>query len=196
MLQTACGNRTTQPYAPTYHNSKYSFFFFFLGIKNLSTLQDLPWVCIGDFNEVLNLSEHDGVGCRSQAQIDGFREAVDTCGLLDIGYTGTSWTFEKKVAGGTYTRVRLNRCLANPEWLLALPYSTLHHKTAAGSDHCPILLTLRNIHACRAGPRSFKYETMWEREESLFTMVAGIWSMQDGGDVHSLHGKLGDLAGD
>jgi endonuclease/exonuclease/phosphatase family metal-dependent hydrolase len=123
-------------------------------LKNIAETQNRPWAVIGDFNEVLNLSEHDGVGSRSQAQIDGFREAVDTCGLSDIGHTGTNWTFERKVAGGTFTRVRLDRCLANPEWLVALPASTLHHKTAASSDHIPILLMLRDLHACRAGPRA------------------------------------------
>ena len=97
---------------------------------------------------------------------------VDLCGLTDIGYTGTDWTFEKKVAGGTYTRVRLDRCLVNPEWLLALPSTTLTHKSAAGSDHIPILLTLRELHACTAGPKLFKYETMWEGEDSLFITVS------------------------
>lgn len=57
---------------------------------------------MGDFNEVLHAHEHHGVGSRSQAQMDAFRDALDTCGLTDIGYTGRSWTWEKKVAGGTY----------------------------------------------------------------------------------------------
>ena len=86
--------------------------------------------------------------------------------------------------------------MVNPAWSLNYPISVLEHKTAASSDHVPILLRIRDLHACMAGPRAFKYETMWEREESLFTTVAGRWSMQDGGDVQSLHGKLGDLVGD
>ena len=36
-------------------------------MKNLSTLSNLPWLCMGDFNEVLRHDEHDGVGTRSQA---------------------------------------------------------------------------------------------------------------------------------
>lgn len=66
-------------------------------LKGITETQDRPWAVIGDFNEVLNLNEHDGVGSRSQARIDGFREAVDICGLSDIGYNGTSWTFEKRL---------------------------------------------------------------------------------------------------
>ena len=68
---------------------------------------------MGDFNEVLKHDEHDGIGSRSQAQIQGFRDAVDVCGLLDLGYKGTKWTFEKRVAGGTFTRVRLDKALGS-----------------------------------------------------------------------------------
>jgi hypothetical protein len=74
-----------------------------------------PWMCIGDFNEVLHQSEHEGVRQRSLAQIAGFGEMVDVCGLRDLGCEGRSWTFEKKVAGGSYCRVRLNRALESAD---------------------------------------------------------------------------------
>ena len=103
---------------------------------------------------------------------------------------------EKKVVGGTFTRVRVDRCLFNPEWSLALPSTSLAHKTAASSDHVPILLTLREMHACKVGSRAFKYETMWERDESFFTTVNGRWTMQAADSVVTLHAKLEGLAGD
>jgi exonuclease III len=56
---------------------------------------DLPWVCIGDYNEVLRREEHFGVGDRDEAQINAFRQAADVCGLSDLGYVGLDWTFEK-----------------------------------------------------------------------------------------------------
>ena len=65
-------------------------------LKGIVGSLNLPWVVLGDFNEVLHGHEHDGVGMRSQAQMDGFRDALDTYGLSDIGYTGTDWTFEKR----------------------------------------------------------------------------------------------------
>ncbi|KAK9684875.1 hypothetical protein RND81_10G239000 [Saponaria officinalis] len=42
-----------------------------------------PWVCLGDFNEVLYSTEMIG-GKRSQRQMTEFREAVDDCGLRDM----------------------------------------------------------------------------------------------------------------
>jgi predicted ABC-type transport system involved in lysophospholipase L1 biosynthesis ATPase subunit len=40
---------------------------------------------------------------------------VFICGLYDLGYEGRSWTFEKKVAGGEYCRVQLDRALATSD---------------------------------------------------------------------------------
>ena len=74
-------------------------------LKNISTLSSLPWLCIGDFNEVLRPDEQQGIGERRNAQIQGFRDAIDVCILMYIGYQGHLWTFEKKVAGGTYVHL-------------------------------------------------------------------------------------------
>ena len=52
--------------------------------------------------------------CRSQTA--GFREMVDVYGLVDLGFEGHMWTFEKKVAGGSYCYVRLDRALACTDW--------------------------------------------------------------------------------
>ena len=95
----------------------------------------MPWLCIGDFNEILRREEQIGPNERDEAQMTGFREAVDLCNLADIGYIGLDWTFEKKVHGGHYCRVRLDRALASPEWSAMFPYATLRHLQAAKSDH-------------------------------------------------------------
>jgi hypothetical protein len=99
------------------------------GSKDVRTVENLghcdinprPWVCLGDFNEVLHLDEHIGIGHRSMTLVNGFREVVDTSRLLDLGYTGRSWTYEKMVAGGTYCRVRLDRALADTDLMSMFP---------------------------------------------------------------------------
>lgn len=43
----------------------------------------------------LRPKEHVGVGTRSRREMLAFSVAVDTCKLIDLGYTWTYWTFEK-----------------------------------------------------------------------------------------------------
>ena len=80
-------------------------------MKRLRGESTLPWLCIGYFSEILRPEEQHGPNARDSAQIEAFREAVDVCGLANLGYRGLDWTWEKKVAGGHYCRVRLDRAL-------------------------------------------------------------------------------------
>ena len=129
-------------------------------LKNISSLSTIPWPCLGDFNEVLRLDEHDGIGQRSNTQIQGFRDTIDVCMLMDLGYKGRFWTLEKKVVGGTFTRVRLDRALGSAKWSAQFLRASLSHLTTANSDHCPILLEINDQHG---EPRKhvFRYETLW-----------------------------------
>jgi hypothetical protein len=79
-------------------------------LKHIKASNDLPWMCIGDFNEVLHQHEHDGVGDRSLGQIVGFRDAVDVCELVDLGFEGSMWTFEKRVVGGSFCSAGQGSC--------------------------------------------------------------------------------------
>lgn len=130
----------------------------------------LPWLCIGDFNEILRREEQIGPNERDEAQMAGFREAIDLCNLADIGYIGFDWTFEKKVQGGQYCRVRLDRALASPDWSSMFPYASLRHLQAAKLDHSPIVLCneLDSVNNGIAINKPFQYERMWETHEDFF----------------------------
>jgi hypothetical protein len=136
-------------------------------MKNICGLSQFPWLCIGDFNEVLHADEHEGVGHHTHNQIQGFRDAVDVCSLIDLGYKGHFWTWEKKVAGGTFTRVRLDRALGSAEWAAQFPLASVSHEEVATSNHCALLLQLEEGMTARPCKPTFIYETMWDRHEGL-----------------------------
>ena len=46
-------------------------------LKFIRSANALPWLCIGDFNEVLHRYEHDGAAELSYSQMAGFRDMVD-----------------------------------------------------------------------------------------------------------------------
>jgi hypothetical protein len=140
-------------------------------LKFIKASSPLPWMCIGDFNEVLLWEEHMGVNERSNTRIQAFRDMVDICEPMDLGYTGTAWTFEKKVVGGTYCRVWLDRALASANWSTRFPFATLRHLTVAASDHSPILLRHAPSDMTARRPGIFCYEAMCETHEELKPLI-------------------------
>ena len=52
----------------------------------------MPWICGGDFSKVLNPSEVDSGGERSLNDMLLFRETLDWCDLVDMGYVGPKLT--------------------------------------------------------------------------------------------------------
>lgn len=86
-------------------------------LKFLNTQCDLPWLCAGDFNEVLEAHEQFGGQVRPKRQMDGFREAVQTCGFEDLGFIGLPYTWDNRQQGCDNIKVRLDRGLATADFL-------------------------------------------------------------------------------
>ena len=86
--------------------------------------------------------------------------------------------FEKKVGGGPYTRVRLDRAVADPSWFSLFPMASVMHVTAACSDHTPIWLQFSKDLKTKKGAKPFKYELMWETHPKLKTFVENGWKDQ------------------
>lgn len=57
----------------------------------LNNQLNLPWLCVGDFNEIQYNHEKKG-GARAQSQMEGFRMALSDCGVRDMGYVGDKYT--------------------------------------------------------------------------------------------------------
>ena len=58
----------------------------------LSSRRERPWLCCGDFNEIIRLDEKLGGATSSYAQMQMFKEVIDECGFMDLGYGGSKYT--------------------------------------------------------------------------------------------------------
>ena len=58
-------------------------------LSRLAAVSNLPWLCVGDFNEVLSVTEKQGGVDRPSRQIENFRCYINSCGLMDISYVGS-----------------------------------------------------------------------------------------------------------
>ncbi|KAK2654210.1 hypothetical protein Ddye_014066 [Dipteronia dyeriana] len=58
----------------------------------LRYVDNLPWVCEGDFHEVLNTNDKQGGSDRPILNMVNFRKAIDDYDLIDVGFTGPKLT--------------------------------------------------------------------------------------------------------
>lgn len=74
----------------------------------------------GDFNEVLFEGEKRGGNGCDLGSISGFPDSIDCCALKDLGYSRIPFTWSNK-RGDEFIEERLDRALANEEWLDLFP---------------------------------------------------------------------------
>lgn len=65
-------------------------------LKMLNDSCSLPWLCVGDFNEILHANEQIGGARRSERQMEGFCDTVSVCGFNDLGYIGLPYTWDNR----------------------------------------------------------------------------------------------------
>uniref|UniRef100_A0A2N9IJ19 Endonuclease/exonuclease/phosphatase domain-containing protein n=1 Tax=Fagus sylvatica TaxID=28930 RepID=A0A2N9IJ19_FAGSY len=105
-------------------------------LRRLNSQYTLPWCCLGDFNELVRIDEKQGKHSRSDRQMQLFRDVLDDCGFVDLGFTGPLFTWTNNRAGDM-TWERLDRVVATLDWLTQFPTARVHHldSTLTRSDH-------------------------------------------------------------
>jgi hypothetical protein len=130
---------------------------------------------MGDFNEAMWSFEHFSACERPERQMSIFRDALTDCDLVDLGFTGLPFTYDNGRGGEANVKVLLDRAVANTCWRDLFGDATFHHLVSSRSNHCPLLLEVRKENWERHKTRIFRYETMWERLESLATEIKEAW---------------------
>jgi hypothetical protein len=146
-------------------------------LKHLKTFQPLPWLCVGDFNLIVEKMEKHGVATNATLRWKGFGE------LWRI-VTFQIWvTLDHVLRGAIYhctddsfTQERLDRAVANCEWCILFPYVTAPILAACSSDHNPILVYFteqpEESHSYRRG---FKFEAAWIKDDEYQGIVQNAW---------------------
>jgi hypothetical protein len=135
-------------------------------LRRLRRKWEGPWLCCGDFNEVLLQDEHYGSVDRSDAQMELFRDCLDACNLVDLGFSGPKFTWSNRQDAQCNVRVRLDRAVANGSFSSLFGDCGVENIITTSSDHYANLISL-----CASEPhlsslpvlQGFKYEAMWQR---------------------------------
>lgn len=99
---------------------------------------DCPWCVTGDFNEILAFSEKEGGAIRPASQIRAFQDALDDCKLFELERVGPKFTWDNGHKDHSWTRLRLDRAVANVYWILMFQNACCHTLFSVFSDHSPI----------------------------------------------------------
>ncbi|KAK7830847.1 hypothetical protein CFP56_007597 [Quercus suber] len=108
--------------------------------------------------------------------MQGFRYAIDFCGLKDLGFNGFPFTWCNRRPSEQNVWVRLDRGLATVEWMLQFTTCRIHHLDAFHFDHKPILLISDSEQKMfyRKG-RPFRFEAIWLKDNSCKKVVKNSW---------------------
>lgn len=60
--------------------------------------------------------------------MEGFRDCLSDCGLIDLGFAGQQFIWCNGRIGEQRTLVRLDRIVANENWLTLFPEAKVYHR--------------------------------------------------------------------
>ncbi|XP_030970111.1 uncharacterized protein LOC115990416 [Quercus lobata] len=115
-----------------------------------------------------------------------FREVIDECGFMDLGFDGLKFTWSKHFEDGRSIWERLDRCLVTNSWFMRFVGLRVFHLTCMSSDHVPILISLSGL-IPPVWKKLFRFKQMWLSNSSCEDVVFSAWGSGSG------HGDGGDI---
>jgi hypothetical protein len=145
-------------------------------LRFLRVQSDSPWQCLGDFNEVLLAEEQIGGNDREAWQMAAFEDAVNDCRLTDLGYHGLPYTWDNRQDAAWNVKARLDQAFGDNMFLDVMGGSEVFHVPLAETDHCGILVEVREKRPPgrrrgRRKPKPFRYENMWKNHGEYMEFV-------------------------
>jgi exonuclease III len=148
-------------------------------LEFLMSFQPVPWLCMGDFNEIIQESEKFGVRRKSRRQMADFRAVLEKCQLEDLGYVGSHFTWWNMQEGDNFIKERLDRALANNKWMDFFPSRTVEVLTPRSSDHAPILISFKQLESNSRQRRCpFRYEEAWKKNKEQKVIIRKVWRVK------------------
>jgi len=143
-------------------------------LRTISTLNNLPWICAGDFNEILYAWEKVGGRSPDRYRIQSFRDVINDCAFMEIESKGCKFTWSNNRDGPDQIKERLDRVLCTPERRILYPEAQVFALPPLGSDHSPIIISTSPSYP--RGQRNFVFEAYWNQDPECRKVIATTWN--------------------
>ncbi|XP_074346543.1 uncharacterized protein LOC141685333 [Apium graveolens] len=143
-------------------------------LRGLAENSTLSWCVLGDFNDMMMAEDKRGGCAQLFGLLTGFSEMINECGLLDIGFTGEKYTWEKYRGQANWVQERMDRAFTNQLWCDLFPQTGLKVLDVSTSDHLPIYIQLhRQVYVPKK--HRFKFENLWLKEDVCRRIIVNGW---------------------
>nr|XP_016508278.1 PREDICTED: uncharacterized protein LOC107825871 [Nicotiana tabacum] len=158
----------------------------------------LPLLVGGDFNVILHEDEKIGGLPVHPHEYEDFTFCVNSCGLFEQGYKGSSFTWWNGRSNAACIFKRLDRIFVNFPFQNMLPTIEVEHLIRTGSIYAPLLMTCGKQTTNFVKP--FRFLNFWTthatfKDVKLKRVKAALskWSRETFGDIFKHLAILGDI---
>ncbi|XP_040986468.1 uncharacterized protein LOC121234565 [Juglans microcarpa x Juglans regia] len=147
-------------------------------LKTMKPSGNEGWCIVGDFNEIITNDGKWGGKARPENQMEMFREFMRGGNLFDLGWRGDKFTWSNSYTDATFTKERLDRAVANPQWMNTYTESWVEVMVARTSDHKP----LKAFQRWNKNKKQMHEQEVEEKTKTLQLLQA----MENGSNVEEL----------
>ena len=127
---------------------------------------------------------------RSPAQMEAFRDCLEVCELMDMGFVGVPFTYNNNQFGNRNVQVRLDRGCSDEAWRDLFPAARVRHLVSPVSHHAPLLIQMESQEPYSRWRSGARYEIMWERHSALPDVIANAWSKKKASNLGEVAANL------
>jgi len=158
-------------YRPPYSKNKSNFW------DSLSTIGENhsgAWLCIRDFNMIIDQFEKIGGRLFACSSSDPFRLFMNNNGMVYLGFSSNPFTWYNNRDDVHLIKERLDRGLASTQWIHLFLSFSIQHLSAITSNHNPLFLDI--VTPSNNQPQPFMFEEFWTRDLSCRNIISAAWS--------------------
>ncbi|XP_070034440.1 uncharacterized protein [Nicotiana tomentosiformis] len=162
-------------------------------LTRISNQIDIPWSIGGDFNIIMDASEKKGGNLHRLSKSIDFIKCMDECGMSDVGYSRSDYTWTNGRKKWKRILQRLDRVFYNDAWSSSFPIAIVRHLPKTGSDHNVLLYNCAE--ATTPPIKYFRCLDFWVDQPDSLRVVEEFWEEKPYRNaMYILHQKLKNLS--